>query len=58
LLELVHQSGKIADIELEVGGPMPFSRCTLFNFETTAQPEAILLLNTEAGTVLINCDSI
>ena len=55
---MVHQSGKITDNELTVGGPMPFSRCTLFNFETTVHPEAILILKIAEGTLLITCDSI
>ena len=55
---MVHQSGKKTDKELIVNGPMPFSNCTVFNFETTAHPEAILILNIPEGTLLITCDSI
>ena len=55
---MVHQSGKKTDIELTVNGPMPFSNCSLFNFATTAHPEAILILNIPEGTLLITCDSI
>jgi hypothetical protein len=55
---MVHQSGRITDHELAVGGRMPFSNCELFNFETTAFQEGILILNRKEGTVLITCDSI
>lgn len=53
-----HQSGRKTDHELVVGGPMPITNCTLFNFETTAYREGILMLNRQEGSLLITCDSI
>lgn len=53
-----HQSGRTSDYELVTGGVMPFSNCTLFNFESTVHREGILLLDRPEGNVLITCDSI
>lgn len=52
-----HDHGKSTDIELVPGGRMPFSDCSLFVFESSLYPEAILHINREEG-ILIACDSI
>lgn len=43
--------------QLRAGGAMPFSDCTLFQFQTTRLPEGILRLDREGG-ILIACDSL
>jgi hypothetical protein len=43
--------------ELRAGGAMPFSDCSLFQFQTTRMPEGILRLDREGG-ILIACDSL
>lgn len=45
------------DVEMTVGGPMPFPGCSLFIFESAAFPEAALHLVREGG-ILITCDSV
>ncbi len=52
-----HENKKSTDIELIPGGKMPFPNCSLFVFETSTQPEAILHVNTDGG-ILITCDSV
>ncbi len=42
---------------LEPGGPLPISRASLFVFETSAKPEAALLLERDGG-ILLTCDSL
>ncbi len=45
------------DVEMRVGGPMPFPGCSLFVFESAAFPEGTLLIAQEGG-ILITCDSV
>lgn len=45
------------DVVLESGGEMPVACCTVFQFETSAIPEAILHLDRHGG-VLIACDAL
>jgi hypothetical protein len=45
------------DKELKVGGEMPFKGCSLFVFQTTKLPEAILRVDREGG-ILIACDAL
>ncbi len=52
-----HESGLPTDEELKVGGPMPFSDCSLFQFEIAEQREGLLLVD-RAGGILISCDSL
>ncbi|HWN69816.1 MAG TPA: hypothetical protein VNM90_19375 [Haliangium sp.] len=54
---LTHESGLATDIELVPGGPMPFSGCSLFAFETSSRPEGILRLD-RAGGILIAVDAL
>ena len=54
---LTHESGLPTDVELVPGGPMPFSGCSLFTFETSARPEGILHLD-RAGGILIAVDAL
>ncbi len=58
LKNMEHQSGRKTDRLLDVGGPMPFTHCALFDFTTTLHPEAILIHKIEESSVLISCDSI
>lgn len=53
-----HENDLLTDAVLTNDGPLPFSNCTVFNFETTEHPECMLLYKTDAGTILITCDSI
>lgn len=43
--------------QLTVEGEMPFSHCSLFIFETTKRPEAILKLDRDGG-IMIACDAL
>lgn len=52
-----HDNKKSTNIELTPNGKMPFPDCSLFVFETSTQPEAILHVNTDGG-ILITCDSV
>lgn len=52
-----HDGGQKTDVELKVGGEMPCVGCSLFVWETSAQPEALLLLEREGG-IVIACDSL
>jgi hypothetical protein len=52
-----HDNKKSTDIELITNGKMPFPDCSIFVFETSTQPEAILHVNREGG-ILITCDSV
>lgn len=52
-----HEGGLTTGKELVAGGDMPFAGCSLFLFETAAQPEALLHVDREGG-VLIACDSL
>lgn len=52
-----HDHKKTTDIELIPNGKMPFQDCSLFVFETSIYPEAILHVNREGG-ILITCDSV
>lgn len=45
------------DVEMTVGGPMPFPGCSLFVFESALFPEGVLHLQQEGG-ILITCDSV
>lgn len=51
------QDGLKVDHVLAVDGEMPFHGCSLFEFETTKRPEAILRLDREGG-IMIACDSL
>jgi hypothetical protein len=46
-----------ADKLLVPGGEMPFSNCSLFVFETSKRPEAVLRLDREGG-IIIACDAL
>lgn len=52
-----HENNKFTDSELITNGKMPFPDCSLFVFETSIHPEAILHVNTDGG-ILITCDSV
>jgi hypothetical protein len=52
-----HDNHKFTDVALIPDGEMPFPDCSLFVFETSTQPEAILHINREGG-ILITCDSV
>jgi hypothetical protein len=54
---LSHESGLATDVELVTGGPMPFSGCSLFAFETSAKPEGILRVDRDGG-ILIAVDAL
>lgn len=54
---MTHESGKTTDVELVVGGPMPFPGCALFVYETAAQPEGLLVLDRDGG-IVVSCDSL
>ncbi len=51
-----HEHHKITDFELGAN-QMPFPNSTLFVFETSIHPEAIIHLDQEGG-ILITCDSV
>jgi hypothetical protein len=51
------QEGLKVDHVLREGGPMPFSNCSMFTFNTTQRPECILRLDREGG-IMIACDSL
>lgn len=57
LPDLVHADGGRTDVELEPDGPMPISGASLFVFETSKQPEALLFLHRDGG-IVISCDSL
>lgn len=57
LKEMKHDHNKITDMPLIPNGQMPFSNCSVFIFETSKFPEAILHL-AQHGGILITCDSI
>ena len=52
-----HDNNRFTDIELVLGGPMPFPNCSLFIFETSSYPEGVLHIAQENG-IIITCDSI
>ncbi|HET9843041.1 MAG TPA: hypothetical protein VFP93_00110 [Gammaproteobacteria bacterium] len=52
-----HDNNKSTDVELIPHGEMPFPDCSVFVFETSIHPEAILQVNREGG-ILITCDSV
>jgi hypothetical protein len=54
---LEHESGLPTDVELAPGGPMPFSGCSLFVFETSSKPEGVLRLDRDGG-ILIGVDAL
>lgn len=54
---MIHESGLPTDVELVPGGPMPFSGCSLFAFETSAKPEGILRVDRDGG-ILIAVDAL
>lgn len=57
LKEMQHDNNRLTDIELVPNGLMPFPNCSLFIFETSVHPEAILHLAQDGG-ILITCDSV
>ena len=52
-----HDGGRATDHELTAGGAMPFAGASLFTFDTSVKPEAILHVDREGG-ILISCDSL
>ncbi len=54
---MTHESGAQTDAELVAGGPTPVQDCAVFVFETSKQPEGLLLLDREGG-IAIACDSL
>lgn len=54
---MIHKNGKVTDVVLTPGGPMPFPHCDVIIFETSKISEGILFLDTNDG-IIITCDSI
>jgi hypothetical protein len=54
---MTHESGKATDVEMKVGGEMPFESSSLFVYETASAPEGLILINRDGG-ILIACDSL
>jgi len=54
---MMARDGLKVDREFLPGGEMPFAGCSLFVFETTQRPEAILRVDREGG-IMIACDSL
>ena len=52
-----HGGGQKTDKELTVGGAMPFDGCSLFVFESSSQPEGLLVLDRDGG-IVVSCDSL
>ncbi|MEM9454311.1 MAG: hypothetical protein AAGF11_09040 [Myxococcota bacterium] len=52
-----HKGGHATDQALMVDGPMPFEGVSLFVFETSQRPEALLHIHREGG-ILVSCDSL
>jgi hypothetical protein len=57
LKEMNHANNRETDIQLIPNGQMPIPNCSLFIFETSKYPEAILHI-AQHGGILITCDSI
>jgi hypothetical protein len=54
---MTHKNGRKADFEFSATGPIPLPDASIFLFETTSQPEAIIHIAREGG-ILVTCDSI
>jgi len=54
---MMARDGLKVDRELALDGEMPFAGCSLFVFQTTKRPEAILRIDREGG-IMIACDSL
>lgn len=52
-----HEHSHPTDMELTPDEPKPFSDCSVFIFENSREPEAILHVNRENG-ILVSCDSL
>ena len=54
---MMARDGLKVDRELALDGEMPFAGCSLFVFQTTKRPEAILRIDREGG-IMVACDSL
>lgn len=54
---VIHESGLPTSDVLTVGGPMPFTGCSLFEWTITKVREALLLIDRDGG-ILVACDSL
>ena len=54
---MTHAGDLVATVELRPGGPMPFHGASLFVFETSKEPEGLLLIDRDDG-ILVACDSL
>jgi hypothetical protein len=52
-----HEGGHLTDAELVPDGDTPFPNARVFVFETSAQPEGLILAERDGG-ILISCDSL
>jgi hypothetical protein len=52
-----HEGGHGTDVELHVDGEMPFSDASLFAFESSIKPEALLIVE-RGGGIILSCDSL
>lgn len=57
LAGMTHEGEREADRVLSIDGELPLAGASLFVFETSQQPEGLLLLEREGG-ILISCDSL
>jgi hypothetical protein len=57
LPSMMARDGLKVDRELALDGERPFADCSLFVFQTTKRPEAILRIDREGG-IMIACDSL
>lgn len=57
LPNMEHDSGRKTDRELTPGGAVPFPGCSVFSYETSTQPEALLVIDRASG-ILVSCDSL
>jgi hypothetical protein len=54
---IIHENNRNTDVYLTSNGQMPIPNCSVFIFETSRFPEAILHISQQNG-ILITCDSI
>ena len=52
-----HERGVTTDVELVPGQPGPCAGSSVFSFETSSSPEAVLVLEREGG-IVVSCDSL
>lgn len=57
LPDMTHNRELSTDKQLTAGGEMPFSGCSLIDFEVPGHPESALLVERDGG-ILITCDSL